>query len=108
MSKCQLCGEPMPPGEESFNYHGYSGPCPTAAPLAGMCNELNSEIDRSEMNKEALWRRIDALETMLREIIDADEDAVEEMRRLGIPTDIEGDGLRLSEKAKAVLAKPIT
>ena len=27
-SKCQLCGEPMPPGEEMFNFHGYSGPCP--------------------------------------------------------------------------------
>ena len=26
--KCQLCGEPMPPGEEMFNFHGYSGPCP--------------------------------------------------------------------------------
>lgn len=25
---CQLCGEPMPPGEEMFMYHGYSGPCP--------------------------------------------------------------------------------
>ena len=25
---CQLCGEPMPRGEEMFNYHGYSGPCP--------------------------------------------------------------------------------
>lgn len=28
MSKCNLCGEPMPKGEEMFNYHGYSGPCP--------------------------------------------------------------------------------
>ena len=27
-SKCELCGEPMPPGEEMFNFHGYSGPCP--------------------------------------------------------------------------------
>lgn len=26
--KCQLCGEPMPEGEEMFNYHGYSGKCP--------------------------------------------------------------------------------
>ncbi len=26
---CALCGEPMPAGEEMFNYHGYSGPCPT-------------------------------------------------------------------------------
>lgn len=25
---CALCGEPMPEGEESFKYHGFSGPCP--------------------------------------------------------------------------------
>jgi hypothetical protein len=25
---CELCGEPMPVGEEMFKYHGYSGPCP--------------------------------------------------------------------------------
>lgn len=25
---CELCGEPMPQGEEVFKYHGYSGPCP--------------------------------------------------------------------------------
>lgn len=25
---CQLCGEPMPVGEEMFKFHGYSGPCP--------------------------------------------------------------------------------
>jgi hypothetical protein len=25
---CGLCGQPMPPGEEMFRYHGYSGPCP--------------------------------------------------------------------------------
>lgn len=28
MSNCQLCGEPMPEGEEMFKYHGYSGNCP--------------------------------------------------------------------------------
>jgi hypothetical protein len=27
-SKCELCGEPMPVGEEMFKFHGYSGPCP--------------------------------------------------------------------------------
>lgn len=26
--KCELCGEPMPPGESMFKFHGYSGPCP--------------------------------------------------------------------------------
>ncbi len=28
MGKCELCGEPMPAGEEMFKYHGYSGDCP--------------------------------------------------------------------------------
>lgn len=28
ISKCKLCGEPMPRGEEMFYYHGYSGACP--------------------------------------------------------------------------------
>lgn len=27
-NKCTLCGEPMPKGEEMFQYHGYSGDCP--------------------------------------------------------------------------------
>lgn len=25
---CGICGEPMPPGQEMFKYHGYSGKCP--------------------------------------------------------------------------------
>lgn len=25
--KCAICGEPMPPGEEMFKFHGYSGDC---------------------------------------------------------------------------------
>jgi hypothetical protein len=25
---CELCGEPMPPNEQMFKFHGYSGPCP--------------------------------------------------------------------------------
>lgn len=28
ISLCEMCGEPMPKGEEMFKYHGYSGPCP--------------------------------------------------------------------------------
>jgi hypothetical protein len=27
-AKCEICGEPMPKGEEMFKFHGYSGPCP--------------------------------------------------------------------------------
>ena len=33
MPNCAVCGEPMPAGEEMFQYHGYSGPCPRP-PLA--------------------------------------------------------------------------
>lgn len=25
---CEICGAPMPTGEEMFKFHGYSGPCP--------------------------------------------------------------------------------
>ena len=28
VARCQICGEPMPPGEEMFKFHGYSGNCP--------------------------------------------------------------------------------
>jgi hypothetical protein len=28
VASCELCGEPMPPGEEMFRYHGSSGDCP--------------------------------------------------------------------------------
>lgn len=28
MTNCELCGEPMPPNETMFRFHGYSGPCP--------------------------------------------------------------------------------
>jgi hypothetical protein len=33
---CELCGEPMPDGEEMFKYHGYSGPCPKP-PMCKVC-----------------------------------------------------------------------
>ena len=28
MPNCELCGEPLPAGEEMFKYHGFSGNCP--------------------------------------------------------------------------------
>lgn len=45
-ARCALCGEPMPPGEEMFKYHGYSGPCPKPPLLA----------DGSEKAKRAVLR----------------------------------------------------
>lgn len=40
---CELCGEPMPKGEEMFKYHGYSCDCPKP-PL----KEIKSESGGSE------------------------------------------------------------
>lgn len=31
IARCELCGEPMPAGEEMFKFHGYSGDCPKPA-----------------------------------------------------------------------------
>lgn len=42
-AKCSLCGEPMPPGEEMFFYHGYSGPCPKP-PLPKRIDQTALEI----------------------------------------------------------------
>lgn len=28
--RCDICGEPMPEGEQMFKFHGFSGPCPRA------------------------------------------------------------------------------
>lgn len=57
-TNCKLCGEPMPPGEEMFFYHGYSGPCPKP-PLKG---DPPKESDR--------LRQCEQREARLREVIE--------------------------------------
>lgn len=47
---CELCGNPMPPGEEMFKFHGYSGPCPTPTPEAVSRKE---EQEREAVNAKA-------------------------------------------------------
>lgn len=54
---CILCGDPMPPGEEMFKFHGYSGPCPkpplppkptVQAKLLAACRIAHDAIARAE------------------------------------------------------------
>ena len=49
-ARCGLCGEPMPPGEEMFNYHGYSGPCPKvgSVPVSPSEHSVATAQERSE------------------------------------------------------------
>jgi hypothetical protein len=48
---CELCGEPMPQGEEMFNYHGYSGNCPKP-PLAPKPRTARARIDGGKLSDE--------------------------------------------------------
>lgn len=50
---CQLCGEPMPPGEEMFNYHGYSGECPKP-PTSALAQPARAQAGVAEL--VAKWR----------------------------------------------------
>ena len=56
MSNCELCGEPMPTGEEMFKYHGLTGPCPVkpteydllAIARSCVCEPLSRPIEEIE------------------------------------------------------------
>lgn len=53
---CGLCGEPMPEGEQIFEYHGYSGPCPK--PPLPQASKPNTRFDpdaSSIKEKLLLW-----------------------------------------------------
>lgn len=51
---CELCGEPMPKGEEMFKFHGNSGPCPK--PQLTAAQKLEPVIDKmlTEMKIELM------------------------------------------------------
>jgi len=51
---CGLCGFPMPKGEEMFQYHGYSGPCPVGY------GESRPEPPSKEPTKTPLERLVEA------------------------------------------------
>lgn len=55
VAKCVMCGEPMPEGEEMFQYHGYSGPCPKP-PLPSTANT----VIRDKI-AEVIWRNQPAM-----------------------------------------------
>lgn len=65
---CTVCGDPMPEGEQMFNYHGYSGPCPkpplprkktlaeAAKETTGIMNSVIVALRTpEEINREELW-----------------------------------------------------
>ena len=57
MATCELCGEPMPPGEEMFKYHGHSGPCPKA-PQSMTIKETITLTFQDEAQRERFMRQL--------------------------------------------------
>jgi hypothetical protein len=41
-ANCEICGQPMPEGEEIFKFHGYSGPCPVDARIIQFKSALST------------------------------------------------------------------
>lgn len=82
--KCELCGEPMPPGEQMFKYHGFSGPCPKPMRPPVLMNPLpeTSIFSRGRLielwrqhggavdKKGRAWIEVDLLAPLLSEIIE--------------------------------------
>lgn len=64
-AKCQLCGEPMPLGEEMFFYHGYSGPC-QKPPLTRDATKETLDIRPRTLEKRQI-EEIEQLTQLLRE-----------------------------------------
>lgn len=62
-AKCGLCGEPMPPGEEMFNYHGASGPCPKPA-----ARELKAQLDAALALPKGSDAQVAALDALGRDL----------------------------------------
>jgi hypothetical protein len=60
---CEICGEPMPPGEEMFKYHGLSGPCPKP-PKA---KEASAHVTIPRVQYEALMAARNALAHVYRD-----------------------------------------
>lgn len=50
---CELCGKPMPEGEEMFKYHGYSCDCPKSSLEPKIIYlQLGDDADITEFKKE--------------------------------------------------------
>lgn len=78
--KCNICGEPMPIGEEMFNYHGYSGPCPK--PPSHRAEIVPAAPDASEALD---WERdLDILDVILRQYKSTDDTAFQRIERLKV------------------------
>ena len=71
-AKCELCGEPMPPGEEMFKFHGYSGPCPKE-PLPHEPSPCQKLVAKWRSRATDSFLEADRIRQTIKEATDAEE-----------------------------------
>lgn len=64
---CELCGIPMPKGEESFRYHGYSCPCPVNLILKPE-GSIDSEKEQLRLRAERAEAEVAKLKAQLDDV----------------------------------------
>jgi hypothetical protein len=88
MPNCEMCGDPMPPGEEMFKYHGYSGPCPKPIkPLSIKHGEVSAALQNARSERDELLEQRDELLTALKDAsrtLKSCMSACDEKRKMGI------------------------
>ena len=52
--RCEVCGEPMPEGEEMFKIHGYSGNCPKPPLPQALTSSTQDRIAELERERDEL------------------------------------------------------
>lgn len=74
-AKCEICGEPMPQGEEMFKFHGYSGPCPK--PQLLQPHQRRVVIEKAELDEKLMKLRAFFGTEIFAELDDAEMDRLQ-------------------------------
>ncbi len=103
---CELCGEPMPYGEEMFKVHGYSGPCPKPPQEKNIT--INDVIEVMwSAHRPDLVEKIRDLETSLAAEVKAREEAEAKLEVSLSAFEGLRDKLALSEAGASVMREAL-
>lgn len=87
--KCDLCGHPMPPGEEMFKFHGYSGPCPTPSLIKD--EDENGKPNWNKMSREEAIKLLKKIRNSLIGCEDAQDTILDISDLLGVDQHVDAD-----------------
>ena len=110
MTNCELCGEPMPPNEQMFKYHGYSGGCPkppitsrpSPAPVQAEPSEARTRLKRVNGEGTRDYRLYLGMEDDVEKVLNALDQQDAEIARL---REDEQDSLRETISLQSELSR---